>query len=97
MGVLPVPPHAILPTETHGREGRNAGESAASHFALRAAIMRSYSRETGVSTGLSLCCHCSGSMRALLLEGGKDEEASRKRRQTSKLSPGRLLKGRPHP
>ena len=52
-GVLPVPPHAMFPTETHWHAGRNAGEPSFSHFALRAASIRRYSNETGVSRGLS--------------------------------------------
>ena len=72
-GVLPVPPHAMFPTETHWHTGRNAGEPSSSHFALRAASIRRYSNETGVSRGLSRFCQLNGFM-AFLLRGGEEEK-----------------------
>ena len=73
-GVLPVPPHAMFPTEKHWHTGRNAGEPSFSHFALRAASIRRYSNETGVSRGLSRFCQLNGFM-AFLIEGeGKEEK-----------------------
>ena len=74
-GVLPVPPHAMFPTETHGHAGRNAGEPSFSHFALRAASIRRYSNETGVSSGLSRFCQINGFMAFLL---GRREGRKRK-------------------
>ena len=74
-GVLPVPPHAMFPTETHWHAGRNAGEPSFSHFALRAASIRRYSNETGVSSGLSRFCQINGFMAFLL---GRREGRKRK-------------------
>ena len=79
-GVLPVPPHAMFPTETHWHTGRNAGEPSFSHFALRAASIRRYSNETGVSRGLSRFCQLNGFM-AFLLRG-------RERRRKRKIGEG---------
>lgn len=72
-GILPVPPRTMFPTEKHWHTDRNAGEPSFSHLALRAAGIRRYSNETGVSRGLSRFCQLDRFM-AFLIEGERKEE-----------------------